>query len=109
MFTFHPSDRLGYARPMANAGAAKLEMKLTAFALSLCLGLSSLSTGAHAAEAAKKITLELNDLQTANAACRAVFVLHNGLDKAVDKLALRVVAFDAKQHASLFLSLDVGV
>jgi hypothetical protein len=35
-------------------------------------------------------------------------VINNGLDKPLDKLSLRVVAFDKDQHASLFLSLDVG-
>jgi hypothetical protein len=55
-----------------------------------------------------KIAVEFNDLQQAEGGCRAVFVLNNGLDKPLTKLALRVVAFDKKQHATLFLSLDVG-
>lgn len=55
-----------------------------------------------------RIAIEFNDLQQAEAGCRAVFVLNNGLDKALDKLALRVVAFDTDQKAKLFLTLDVG-
>lgn len=55
-----------------------------------------------------KIAVELNDLQQAESGCRAVFVLNNGLEKPLTKLALRVVSFDKEQHATLFLSLDVG-
>jgi|SRR5579871_2069423 len=62
---------------------------------------------ANAADA-RKIDVEFNSLQPSEAGCRAVFVLHNGLAAALDKLTLRVVAFDAQAHASLFLSLDVG-
>jgi hypothetical protein len=56
-----------------------------------------------------KIDVEFNSLQPSEAGCRAVFVLHNGLADALDKLTLRVVTFDAQGHANLFLSLDVGV
>src|SRR5690242_21758329 len=62
---------------------------------------------AHAAEPGK-IDVEFNSLQPSDAGCRAVFVLHNGLASALDSLTLRIVAFDAKGHANLFLSLDVG-
>ncbi len=55
-----------------------------------------------------KIAVEFNDLQQAEGGCRAVFVLNNGLDKPLEKLALRVVAFDTAEHATLFLTLDVG-
>lgn len=55
-----------------------------------------------------KIALEFNDLQSAESGCRAVFVLNNGLDAALSKLAVRVVAFDKEEHARLFLSVDVG-
>lgn len=55
-----------------------------------------------------KISIEFNDLQQAEVGCRAVFVLHNGLDKSFDDLALRIVSFDGAGHAKLFLSLDVG-
>jgi hypothetical protein len=65
-----------------------------------------------AAEAEKpqggKITVELNDLQQADTGCRAVFVLNNGLDKSFDKVTFRVVGFDGKGHATLFLSFDFG-
>jgi hypothetical protein len=64
--------------------------------------------GAGAQAEPGKIAVEFNDLQQAEGGCRAVFVLNNGLDKPVDKLALRVVAFDTDEHATLFLSLDVG-
>ncbi|MBN8997219.1 MAG: hypothetical protein J0H63_08595 [Rhizobiales bacterium] len=68
----------------------------------------ALSPAALAAEAGR-IGLELNDLQPADkGGCRAVFVLKNDIGKALDKMTLRVVAFDAKGKASLFLSLDVG-
>ena len=73
--------------------------------------LAALATGfastAAAAEAGK-IAVEFNDLQQSEAGCRAVFVLNNGLDKPLDKVTLRVVAFDGENHAKLFLSLDVG-
>jgi hypothetical protein len=62
---------------------------------------------AHAAESGK-LDVEFNSLQASDAGCRAVFVLHNGLADPLDKLTLRVVAFDAAGHANLFLSLDVG-
>ncbi|HVY21116.1 MAG TPA: hypothetical protein VHA70_13695 [Bauldia sp.] len=55
-----------------------------------------------------KIAVEFNDLQPAESGCRAVFVLNNGLAQPLGKLALRVVAFDKDEHATLFLSLDVG-
>jgi hypothetical protein len=55
-----------------------------------------------------KISVEFNALQPAEEGCRAVFVLHNGLATPIDKFALRIVAFDENQQASLFLSLDVG-
>ena len=55
-----------------------------------------------------RISVEFNDLQQAESGCRAVFVLNNGLDKVLGTLALRGVAFDKEQHATLFLSLDVG-
>jgi hypothetical protein len=55
------------------------------------------------------IAVELNDLQPGdNGGCRAVFVLKNDVGKALDKMTLRVVAFDGKGKANLFLSLDVG-
>jgi hypothetical protein len=57
---------------------------------------------------AGKISVEFNDLQQAEGGCRAVFVLNNGLDKPLDGVTLRVVAFDGKGHAKLFLSLEVG-
>ena len=73
--------------------------------------LVALATGFGAptvAAEAGKIAVEFNDLQQSEAGCRAVFVLNNGLDKPLDKVTLRVVAFDAENHAKLFLSLDVG-
>lgn len=65
-----------------------------------------LASTAHAEPG--KIAVEFNDLQAAEKGCRAVFVLNNGLDKPLAKFALRVVAFDKAEHATLFLSLDVG-
>jgi hypothetical protein len=64
-------------------------------------------TVAFAAETGK-ISVEFNDLQPAESGCRAVFVLNNGLGQPLDALALRVVAFDKEQRATLFLTLDVG-
>lgn len=55
-----------------------------------------------------KITIELNDLQQADTGCRAVFVMNNGLDKALDQIVVRVVSFDDNQHATRFLSLELG-
>lgn len=54
------------------------------------------------------LSVELNDLQAGDAGCRAVFVINNGLGKPLDKVALRVVAFDTEQKAKLFLSIDAG-
>jgi hypothetical protein len=65
-------------------------------------------TAAPAFGADGKIAVELNDLQQAENGCRAVFVLNNGLAEPLDQLAMRVVAFDKDEHASLFLTLDVG-
>jgi hypothetical protein len=76
--------------------------RIAASALALAL-----ATPVAAAEKGK-IAVEFNDLQPADGGCRAVFVLNNGLDAALTKLALRVVAFDKEEHAKLFLSLDVG-
>lgn len=60
-----------------------------------------LTATASAAEPGK-IAVEFNDLQAGDAGCRAVFVLNNGLEQPLSKLALRVVAFDKEQHAKLF-------
>jgi hypothetical protein len=76
---------------------------LVAFAASLGFCIAA----GNAAESGK-IDVEFNSLQPSDSGCRAVFVLHNGLADALDKLTLRVVAFDAQSHASLFLSLEVG-
>lgn len=71
------------------------------------VALAMMSASATAADG--RISVEFNDLQAADGSgCRAVFVLNNGLEQPLDKLALRVVAFDKEQHAKLFLSLDVG-
>lgn len=67
-----------------------------------------LAAGPAIAAESGKIAVELNDLQAADNGCRAVFVLKNDLGKALDKVTFRVVSFDGKGHASLFLSLDVG-
>ncbi len=75
--------------------------------LTLALLALAVATPVMAAEPGK-IAVEFNDLQPAENGCRAVFVLNNGLDQALAKLALRVVAFDKAEHATLFLSLDVG-
>ena len=55
-----------------------------------------------------KIAMELNDLQQADASCHAVFVLNNGLGKPLDQIVVRVVAFDREQHATKFMSLEIG-
>ena len=70
-------------------------------------GCAMIAADAAAAEPGK-IGVEFNDLQQADSGCRAVFVLNNGLEKPLDQLTFRVVAFDGKGHATLFLSLDVG-
>lgn len=75
-----------------------------AWALSALIALP----GAAAAAEDGKISVEFNALQPAEAGCRAVFVLYNGLDHALDDLGLRIVSFDGTGHAQLFLSLDVG-
>ncbi|MEO8667671.1 MAG: hypothetical protein ABI399_04090 [Bauldia sp.] len=67
-----------------------------------------LFTSAALAAEAPKISVELNDLQQGDTGCQAVFVLNNGLGKALDKFAFSVVAFDGKGHATVFLSFDFG-
>jgi hypothetical protein len=79
------------------------------FATALAFGCFGAVAATAAAVADKQaIQVELNDLQPADKGCQAVFVLHNGMKAAIDKMTLRVVAFDAKGHAKLFMSLDVG-
>jgi hypothetical protein len=73
------------------------------FAMSLALSATEV-----AAADTGKIDVELNSLQASDAGCRAVFVLHNGLANALDKLTLSVVTFDTQARATQFLSLDVG-
>ena len=73
----------------------------------LALSLSLLAAPALAAEPGK-ISIELNDLQQADSGCRAVFVMQNGLKTALDQIVVRVVAFDGGQHATRFLSLELG-
>lgn len=69
---------------------------------------AALAFPAAAAEGGR-IGVELNDLQPGDkGGCRAVFVLKNDVGKALDKVTLRVVTFDGKGKANLFLSLDVG-
>jgi hypothetical protein len=68
---------------------------------------ATLAAPAAAAESGK-ISVELNDLQQADAGCRSVFVLKNDLGKPLDKVTFRVVAFDGEGKAKLFLSLDAG-
>ncbi len=83
-------------------------MKRLLLASLLAASLSPIALVPPALAEGGKITIEFNDLQQADTGCRAVFVLNNGLDTALEKLALRVVAFDTDQKAKLFLTLDVG-
>jgi len=71
---------------------------------------ATLAMGTAVAQAAEagKVDVEFNSLQASDTGCRAVFVLHNGLANALSTLTLRIVAFDPKGHANLFLSLEVG-
>lgn len=69
-----------------------------------CIGLAQVAGAAEEG----KISVEFNALQPSDDGCRAVFVLHNGLDTAITAFALRIVAFDKNEQAALFLSLDVG-
>ncbi len=72
-------------------------------------GIAALLGSPAGAAAGSKLGVELNDLQAGEGGgCRAVFVLTNGIGKPLDKVTLRVVTFDGKGHATLFLSLDVG-
>ena len=80
--------------------------QLLAIGLLACFSLEAESS---LAEDAKVLSVEFNDLQPADdGGCRAVFVIHNGLAKEIESLTLRVVGFDAEEHATMFLSLDVG-
>src|SRR5690606_4304223 len=92
-----------YPPHAGRGGCLIMRARVAAVELALSAGLSA----ATAAETGK-ITVEFNALQQSAEGCRAVFVLNNGLDKSLDKAALRVVAFDGEGHAALFLSLDVG-
>jgi hypothetical protein len=78
-----------------------------AIVASAVFALFGLAGPAMAAEDGK-ISAEFNDLQPAENGCHAVFVLHNGLDKPIDDLGLRIVSFDGDGHAKLFLTLEVG-
>jgi hypothetical protein len=81
---------------------------MRAFLASLAAAWLAGSSLALAAESGK-IAVELNDLQPGDkGGCRAVFVLKNDIGKPLDKVTLRVVTFDGKGKATLFLSLDVG-
>jgi hypothetical protein len=74
-----------------------------------CLAVLLAGTSVVFAAESGKIAVELNDLQPGDkGGCRAVFVLKNDVGKALDKMTLRVVTFDGKGKANLFLSLDVG-
>jgi hypothetical protein len=87
-----------------------MRYRFAVFAISFVLSMAEASaaeTGNIAAETGK-IDLEFNSLQTSEEGCRVVFVLHNRLADALDKLILRVVTFDTQGRANLFLSLDVG-
>lgn len=72
------------------------------------LALSGAITGTALAAESGKLSVEFNELEQAEIGCRAVFVLNNGLDKALDNVTLRGVSFDDSGHARLFLSLEVG-
>lgn len=87
-----------------NLGAKMKSYSSRLAAATIVLGVAT-SIPSHAEE---RIIFEFNDLQQVNDACRAVFVVQNGLTRTIEGLALRVVAFDAEQHAKLFLSLDIG-
>jgi hypothetical protein len=83
---------------------------LVVAALAVTLLLAETSAGSAATAAATPaIGVELNDLQPGDSSgCRAVFVVTNNLGKPIDKFGVRVVAFDKDEHASLFLTLDIG-
>lgn len=81
-------------------------MRIFVLAYAMLAGL--MAGPAAYADVPGKLAIELNDLQPADAGCRAVFVLRNGLGTALDKLTLRIVAFDGDAHATHFLLLDVG-
>jgi hypothetical protein len=83
-------------------------LMVAALAAGLVLAGASAGSAATAATA-PTIGVELNDLQPGDSGgCRAVFVVTNNLGKPIDKFGVRVVAFDKDEHASLFLTLDIG-
>lgn len=93
----HPA---GDAEDLGPAGMGWLTVLLAALTMQMTPALAGGPSG--------KLTLELNDLQWTEGSCRAVYVAHNALDRAVDSLTLRIVAFDRKGKASLFLTLNIG-
>ncbi len=60
------------------------------------------------AEGDEAITLELNGAETVSDACRATFVVRNGLSTAIDELGLEIVVFDEKGGVSDMTALNLG-
>ncbi|WP_319773125.1 hypothetical protein [Breoghania sp.] len=54
------------------------------------------------------IALELNGAQTVSDACRATFVVRNGLSRTIDELGLEIVVFDEKGGVSDMTALNLG-
>ena len=104
---FDSVDELKDCRPGQQCGDGGMLGRILQMIWVAVMALASCGVAFAAAEK-QAIQIELNDLQPADKGCQAVFVLHNGLAAAVDKMTLRVVAFDLKGHATLFMSLDVG-
>jgi hypothetical protein len=62
--------------------------------LAASLSLPTIATGQTAAPAEKKITVELNKLESVPNACRGYFVIGNGTTDALKELRLDVFLFD---------------
>jgi hypothetical protein len=75
---------------------------------SIAAALITIAFAGSASAQERKLSVELNDLSTGAGPCKAVFVLNNGLNAAIGKLTMRLVAFDKQGRALRFVALDAG-
>jgi hypothetical protein len=78
--------------------------------LLLALLLAGLLAASAKAETTEPGTLdiELNSLTSSKKGCAANFVMHNGLESAIDTLSLEIVLFGDGQRITRILKLKVG-
>lgn len=79
-----------------------------AFLGAVLIGLAPAGATSDVAETEGIILLELNDLAAVEDACRASFVVVNGLDQAIDDLSFDIVVFDTNETVRMILTLQAG-